>query len=61
MKNLAYILELIWLSLAVICLGIGSYSLFSSKAESNYIFFVLSVIAFLMYLLRRNRRLKNLK
>lgn len=59
MKKLAYILELIWLFLAMLCLAIGIYSLIATKVEANYMFFVLSIVAFLMFLLRRNKRLKE--
>jgi len=58
MKNLAYILEIIWLILSVLCLLIAIYTIVSPKTEVNYMFMLLSVVAFLMFLLRRFKRLK---
>ncbi|MEW5845754.1 MAG: hypothetical protein AB1777_05740 [Bacteroidota bacterium] len=56
MNKLAFILELIWLALSLFCLGLGIWATAKSGFSSSYMFFVLAVIALLMYFLRRSRR-----
>lgn len=57
MKKLAYALEITWLVLSILCLAIAIYSIISQKA--NYMFFILSIVSFFMFQLRRRRRLRN--
>ncbi len=59
MKKLAYILEMTWLSLSAICLAIALYTFIFPRIKANSMFLVLSIVAFLMYLMRRSRRLKQ--
>ncbi|HOK62047.1 hypothetical protein [Tenuifilum sp.] len=57
MNKLAFILELIWLALALFCLGMGIWATYKGLSNS-YMFFVMAVVALLMYFLRRSRRKK---
>jgi membrane protein implicated in regulation of membrane protease activity len=57
MNKLAYILELIWLGLAVFCIGVGIYATINTGFQTSYMFFVLSALAIIMYFIRRRRRL----
>jgi len=59
MNKLAYILEVTWLVLSILCLVIALYTVFSPKSENNYMFFLLSIISFLMYQVRKGRRVKR--
>jgi len=56
MNKLAFILELIWLALSLFCLGLGIWATSNTGFSKSYMFFVLAVIALLMYFLRRSRR-----
>ncbi|GEM_PF-824467 len=61
MKQLVFILELIWLGLAIFCIGLGAWVMVKAGLNSGYIFFVMAAVAFLMYMLRRSRRKKMQK
>jgi membrane protein implicated in regulation of membrane protease activity len=56
MNKLAFILEQIWLALSLFCLGLGVWATVKVGFSTSYVFFVLAVVALLMYFLRRNRR-----
>ncbi|HPD94326.1 MAG: hypothetical protein H6537_02310 [Bacteroidales bacterium] len=58
MNKVTFILELIWLGLAIACLGLGIHSTLKFGFSISYMFYILAVVAFLMYLLRRYRRKK---
>lgn len=49
-------LEIIWLILAVICLGLGIHSTIGKGLNESYMFFILTLVALLMFALRRYRR-----
>ena len=57
MGKLAYILELIWLGLAIFCAAIGIYVTIKSGISVSYMFFVLAALAVVMYYMRRRRRI----
>ncbi|MBC7124124.1 MAG: hypothetical protein H5T24_00715 [Bacteroidales bacterium] len=57
MNKLAFILELIWLALALFCLGMGIWATYKGFSNS-YMFFAMALVALLMYFLRRSRRKK---
>jgi len=58
MEKLAYILELIWLALAIFCLGVGIYVAINSGLNRySSTFLLLSLFAFGFYYIRRRRRL----
>jgi hypothetical protein len=44
MNKLAYILELIWLGLAIFCLGVGIYATVKSGIAVSYMFFILCAL-----------------
>ncbi|MDD2279095.1 MAG: hypothetical protein PHD06_01650 [Bacteroidales bacterium] len=56
MSKLAVVLEIIWLILAFICVGFGIYITVKVGFNQSYMFFILSVVALLMYTLRRHKR-----
>ncbi|MDY0200053.1 MAG: hypothetical protein WC951_05190 [Bacteroidales bacterium] len=56
MKALPKVLEIIWLVLAVACLVLAINSTSKFGIENSYIFYILSVVALGMFLLRRFRR-----
>ena len=55
MKNIrfAYILEIVWLCCAVIALLAGVHKTVVNGFSESYIFFIIVVISFLMYSVRR--------
>jgi hypothetical protein len=59
MNKLTYIIEIVWLVLAIFCLAMGTYASIRIGFDQSYMFYILSVMALLMYLLRRYRRLKG--
>ncbi|HQE54029.1 MAG: LPXTG cell wall anchor domain-containing protein [Tenuifilum sp.] len=56
MNKLAFILELIWLALALFCLGMGIWATYKTGFSNSYMFLVMALVALLMYFLRRSRR-----
>ncbi len=56
MGKLAYILELIWLGLAIFCVAMGIYVTIKSGFSVSYMFFILAALAMVMYYMRRKRR-----
>ncbi len=52
-------LEISWLTIAVICLGIAIFESFRSGFNENYRFFIFAIIAMGMYFLRRSSSNKN--
>ncbi|KAF5079689.1 hypothetical protein DSECCO2_126820 [anaerobic digester metagenome] len=59
MNKLSVVLETIWVILAVVCLGMGIYATSKAGLEQSYMFFLLSVLALLMFFARRRKRLSN--
>ncbi|HDP54872.1 MAG TPA: hypothetical protein ENN24_04205 [Bacteroidetes bacterium] len=56
MSKLAIAMEVIWILLALICLAFGVYSTLNVGFDRSYMFFILTVVATLMYALRRYKR-----
>jgi membrane protein implicated in regulation of membrane protease activity len=56
MSKIPMALEAIWLVLALLCMAIGIHSTIKIGIAQSYMFFILSAVAVLMYLLRRYRR-----
>ena len=59
MNKLPVILEYIWAALAVFCLILGIHSTIKLGIGFSYMYFVLSVLALIMFLIRRWKRLKD--
>ena len=57
-NKLAYILEIIWLVVTVLCLAMAIHSTVIHGIKQSYIKFAFALLGFLMYLIRRNKRLK---
>ncbi len=53
------ILEILWLVLAVLSLAAGISQLTKTGFRDSYPFFIIFLIAFLIFGLRRRKRLKN--
>jgi uncharacterized membrane protein YiaA len=61
MKNnphISRVLEIFWLIVFIGTLLIGFYNTIQSGLSKNYMFFVMSAMAFLLYLARRSLRKK---
>lgn len=58
---MARFLEITWLVLSVVLLGIGIKMTISAGFHQSFSPFALAVLSILMYLLRRNKRIKNSK
>lgn len=56
MSIIPRILEVVWLVLAVICLGFAIYATATVGFNQSYMFFILALVAVLMYFIRRHRR-----
>lgn len=57
MRNkLAYSLEILWLITTILCLFAGTHQTYHEGFSKSYIFFIFSLVAFFMYLLRRQIR-----
>ncbi len=53
------ILEILWLILAILALAAGIYETFTGTFRESYRFFLIFLLAIVIFLLRRNRRRKN--
>ncbi len=56
MSIIPRILEVVWLLLAAICLGFAIYATVTVGFNQSYMFFILALVAVLMYFIRRHRR-----
>jgi 4-hydroxybenzoate polyprenyltransferase len=52
-NKISYILEIIWLLIAVACLVLGFYRTYKIGLGHSYMIFIISIIAFVMYSIRR--------
>jgi len=59
MKNLAFVLEMIWLLVAVLCFGAAIQIIIKRSFAESYWFLGFAAISVFMYLMRRNRRLNG--
>ncbi|HBH47268.1 MAG TPA: hypothetical protein DDX98_01425 [Bacteroidales bacterium] len=61
MKNnpqVSRVLEIFWLIVAILTLIIGFYDTLRSSIANTYMFFIMSGLAFLLYMARRSMRRK---
>lgn len=59
MNSLPKVLEYIWLALAAVCLVMAVHATIKVGFANSYMFYILVVVALLMFLLRRFRRKSN--
>lgn len=55
-NKLMHILEIVWMSLAIISFVAGLYNWYDQSLQDSFIFFIITLLAILMYLYRRNLR-----
>lgn len=55
-NRLTYILEIVWMSLAIISFLAGLYNWYESGLQESLMFFVITFLAIMMYFYRRNLR-----
>ncbi len=58
-KQLKTILEYIWLTTAIISIGIASYETYQTSLKSAVPFFAFFFLALFFYVSRRKERIKN--
>lgn len=56
MSKIPIALEATWLVLAIFCVAIGIHATITVGINESYMFFILALVAGLMYFLRRYRR-----
>ncbi|MDD3567504.1 MAG: hypothetical protein PHT92_03800 [Bacteroidales bacterium] len=59
MNSIHKVLEYIWLILSVVCLGMAIHATLKVGFGQSYMFYILAVVALLMFFLRRSRRKAN--
>jgi len=59
MNKLARVLEWLWLLTAIVSFIAGIMAVLQHTISKNYLFFVFSVISFLMFFYRRNQRIQK--
>ena len=52
-------LEIIWLITALLCLSTAIHQTFTEGISKSYVFFIFSLLAFVMYILRKHLRKSN--
>jgi len=52
-------IEILWLVTTVLCIATGVHQTIYESLNKSYPFFIFAVLSFLMYLFRRNTRLKK--
>ncbi|MFP4366136.1 MAG: hypothetical protein ACLFQA_03480 [Bacteroidales bacterium] len=55
-RNLAHILEIVWLTLAILSLLAGIYNWYQPESGDSIMFFVITLLSLMMYFYRRNLR-----
>ena len=55
------ILEVLWLIIFVITLAMGIFNTMKAPLKDTYMFFIMSFLSLLLYLARRNLRIKESK
>jgi hypothetical protein len=58
-KSVYFILEVFWLIAGVLSLAAGIHKTIHQGLKESWLFFLISVIGFSMYFIRRNLRKKN--
>lgn len=51
-------MEIFWLIIAIGTLILGLYAVFTDGFKENYMFMIMSLLSFLLYMARRNLRIK---
>ena len=60
MKNkLSRTLEIIWVITSILCLSTAIHQTYYEGFSKSYIFFIFSIVAFVMFLLRKQIRKSN--
>lgn len=59
MNKLPVVLEFIWLVLAVCCVGLGIHATVKHGFVVGRTFFILAILALLMFYIRRRRRINS--
>ena len=57
--KLSRIVEIIWIITAILCLFAAVHQTYYEGFTKSYILFIFSVVAFIMYLLRKQMRKSN--
>ena len=60
-NSLNNILEIFWLIISIMTLATGVHATFTHGLRNSYMFFIMTILAFLLYLARRRLRIKNSK
>jgi type IV secretory pathway TrbL component len=55
-RKISYIIEIIWLVIGIFCLLLGFRKTIQYGFSNSYVFYILAVLAFLMYSLRNYLR-----
>ncbi len=58
-NNLNHVLEVFWIIVGVMTAIMGFYSLFTRGFKSCYMFFIMTIMAFLLYFARHTLRMKE--
>ncbi|MDX9695617.1 MAG: hypothetical protein RBT49_07475 [Bacteroidales bacterium] len=60
MKNKYFrALEILWLISSLLCIVTGIHQTINESLNKSFVFFILAILSFLMFLFRRNLRLKK--
>lgn len=60
-KKFAYVLEIVWLICAVASIVAATHKTMNTSFKESYILYIMAVICFIMYALRRGMRKVNSK
>jgi hypothetical protein len=58
-NDINHILEIFWLIVAIATGFMGLYAMFTRGFMNSYMFFLMAILSILLFLARRNLRLKN--
>lgn len=56
-SKLTYALEIIWLAIFIIVLGLGIHSTVTKGFNSSIVIYILTILSFIMYYFRRRHRI----
>lgn len=59
LKRMQKALEITWLCVAVLCVGVGIHKTYTFGFVNSYTFFILAVVATAMYFFRKKMRKQN--
>lgn len=58
-KTVSFILEIFWLIVGVLAIATGIHQTLKQGLKESWLFFLISVVGFTMYFMRRNLRKKS--